>query len=134
MPIIQSIVNIISNTCETKHYAFIVPHGGDKIIVKATNVPVSYYGLPSKHAEHHVINKFLRLKNKPKLIDLVVVRLSKTGKLGQSKPCFHCLLRINSSGLKIKNIYYSLSDGTIKCEKLCNIQCTQLSTGYKKAK
>jgi hypothetical protein len=57
--------------------------------------------------------------NKKKLIniDIIVIRTSKTGLLGMSKPCSHCLLLMqtlpNKKGYIIKNIYYSNANGDI---------------------
>jgi hypothetical protein len=57
-----------------------------------------------------------RLKN-PKKIDIVVLRVSPTGKLGMSKPCKHCIIGLSiiplRLGYKIDDVYYSNDGGTI---------------------
>jgi len=49
-------------------------------------------------------------------IDVCVLRVSRTGKLGNSKPCLHCvkkMINMQSQGVKINNIYYTDEDGEI---------------------
>jgi cytidine deaminase len=60
--------------------------------------------------------KLRRKKNKKKTsFDLIVIRVSKTGVIGQSKPCYHCLQYLNNKfKYKIKYIYYSVKGGFIK--------------------
>jgi len=58
---------------------------------------------------------------KHKKWDVIVLRVSKTGSLGMSKPCKHCLLNFKNSFVKIKNIYYSNSEGKIECKSLTNL-------------
>ena len=57
-----------------------------------------------------------RLKN-PKKIDIIVLRVTSTGKLGMSKPCKHCIFALSSIplklGYKIDDVYYSNDEGTI---------------------
>lgn len=73
------------------------------------------------HAEHDAILKLPTLsrrnKRHKKQIDLVVVRASKTGCLGNSRPCYHCLLLLSSlppkKGYQINRIYYSNENGDI---------------------
>ena len=73
----------------------------------------NYYGIKSTHAEVDVIEKVKNYKNLPKEVDLVVIRLSKTGELGESKPCFHCLDTMKKSKINIKNVYYSTASKKI---------------------
>lgn len=67
----------------------------------------------NRHAE---IDALLKLppSEKRKKIDMLVIRISKTEKMGNSKPCFICLKYI--AGLYnyiVKNIYYSEPSGEI---------------------
>jgi hypothetical protein len=62
----------------------------------------------------NMYKRFIRLGDK---IDVFVVRLSKTGSLGFSRPCRNCLLRFTKSPYQINNIYYSCDPDTIHCEK-----------------
>jgi cytidine deaminase len=86
----------------------------------------------TKHAEVDVIIKLLKWKNSPKQIDILVIRLSKTGKLGNSKPCFHCLKFMKKHNNRINNIYYSSSDNLIIKEKLNNMFTCHICKSRKK--
>merc|ERR1711916_104592 len=78
----------------------------------------------SIHAEEDVIRKMGRKysdridkKNKKKF-DLLVIKVSRTGdKVGMSRLCEKCVMLVNnishSSGIKIKNVYYSDENGDI---------------------
>lgn len=56
-------------------------------------------------------------KNRKIEIHLLVVRFSKLGRLQNSKPCHHCILRMKTlpetMGYKLKYIYYSTQNETI---------------------
>ena len=57
---------------------------------------------------------------------MLVVRLSKTNILQSSKPCSNCIQRMNhipcQKGYKLRNIYYSDSDGIIIKTNLNKLQ------------
>jgi deoxycytidylate deaminase len=72
-----------------------------------------------KHAEVDAIGKAASnrsLKDKASM-DLVVIRVNQTGKLGMSRPCYHCIRSILNARFKIDNVYYSNAEGDIICEK-----------------
>ena len=82
--------------------------------------------LVSIHAEHAAIQKLLKLNNYRKIlkssnvVDIVVIRINRNGKLGYSRPCKRCIkymMRLNEM-IKINNVYYSHSDGIIYKEQL----------------
>lgn len=53
------------------------------------------YG-PTVHAEAAAVRKLGRMSTKRlRRVDLMVIRTSKTGVLGMSKPCAHCLYLLN---------------------------------------
>ena len=56
-------------------------------------------------------------KNRYKSIDIIVIRVSKNGLLGMSKPCKHCIIGMlnipKKYGFKIENILYSDKNGNI---------------------
>lgn len=92
----------------------------------------------SVHAEQDAIMKLdTNDKKHPKKVSLLVVRASKTGKLGMSKPCSHCIKAMNElareKGYYISSVYYSTNEGTIVKEKLTNIEGV-LSGYYKSLK
>lgn len=75
--------------------------------------------LCTTHAEVDAIGKAASnrsLKDRA-LMDLVVIRVSSTGKLGMSRPCYHCIRSIRNARFKIENVYYSNAEGDIVCEK-----------------
>lgn len=92
----------------------------------------------SEHAEENGMNnlhrlnmhrRFLKLGEK---IDILVVRLSKTGVLGFSRPCRNCLVRLAKSPYPISRIYYSVDPDTIRYEKFKSMfdsHMTRLSSG-----
>jgi cytidine deaminase len=82
--------------------------------------------IPSIHAEGSAINHLLRRKTKKTIcVDIIVLRVSPTMKLGNSRPCFKCVQDMNSvptkKGYKIKNVYYSNQNGDIVCRKLTSL-------------
>ncbi len=92
----------------------------------------------STHAEIDALNKLkskknINLKNR---FDLMVIRISKTGILGESRPCFHCLQTLEKSGVKIHNVYYSTEKGKIVREKFNTMKeskKTTYSSGYRRS-
>jgi hypothetical protein len=67
----------------------------------------------SIHAEYDCIDKLPYYKRQKKLcnINILIIRVSKTNKLGMSKPCKQCVRDMNllpkKKGYKIQYIYYS---------------------------
>ena len=98
-------------------------------------------GMPvSCHAEINVLRKILkkygRNIKRPMCFDVVVIRISKSGKIGESRPCYHCIqtMLLFCEIIKIKNVFYSTSDGTIVQEKLVDMlgsPKTTTSTGWR---
>jgi hypothetical protein len=79
------------------------------------------------HAEHNVINKLKPLKRKHlQNVNLLVIRLSKTNILQNSKPCANCIKIIKTlpskKGYNIKHIYYSNDDGKIIKSSLSKLE------------
>ena len=91
---------------------------GAKKLAIGTNSNTKFGFMPSTHAEIDAISKIKNKKNKPKKLDLLVIRLTKTGLLAESRPCYHCLCFMERANINIKNIYYSTANGTIAKEKL----------------
>ncbi len=92
--------------------------------------------MPSKHAEADAMNKVRFKKNMPRYVDIFVIRLNKSGELGESRPCYHCLTMMETSSLNIKYVYYSTSSGHIVREKFSamkNSPITYVSSGIRKA-
>jgi hypothetical protein len=68
------------------------------------------------HAEVGAVKK-LKPRDKTKkpiCVDLLVIRINKSGGLTMSKPCFFCTKKLSSLvGYKIRKIYYSDAKGNI---------------------
>lgn len=122
------------------HIAFFLDKKGNKIIIGENERfnPCSDY--LSTHAEISAL-KNLRAKNfkfKRQSYDLLVIRLSPKGYLGESRPCYHCLQKLEqvNSGIKIKYIYYSTYNGNIIKEKFYLMKesnKTTYSSGYRRS-
>ena len=64
------------------------------------------------HAETHVLLQIPESKRKKAKI--YVMRVKRGGRLTFSKPCDHCLKTLISSGILVKNIYFTDSHGKWK--------------------
>jgi deoxycytidylate deaminase len=74
----------------------------------------------SLHAEANAIRKAASnrsIKNTTS-VDLIVIRVSPTGIIGQSKPCFQCMQQISKARFRISKVYYSNAKGEIICENI----------------
>lgn len=103
--------NLEKNGYINKHYAFLVDTETNKILCYDFNVYFKTDSFPfSIHAEVQSIVKYYRSKsvNKNKKA-LIVVKLSKTGIVGNSRCCKQCMrfIRNNMNNMNIKKIYYS---------------------------
>jgi hypothetical protein len=82
---------------------------------------------PGIHAEQDAMMKLPSLSNKkrPEIVDLLVVRLSKTNRIQNSKPCNNCIKLMNiipeQKGYKIRYIYYSNQEGGLTRTSLNNL-------------
>ena len=57
-------------------------------------------------------------KIKKNKMDLIVIRINKSGKLCESAPCYHCTRELSINNIiDINKLYYSRADGTITCVK-----------------
>jgi hypothetical protein len=104
------------------------------MIAYGCNSNVKFKHMPSKHAEVDAITKVKYWKNRPKNIDLLVVRLTKSGQLAESRPCFDCIEFIEKTGINVKNVYYSTCDRVIVKENfkhMKNNPITYVSSGVR---
>lgn len=76
----------------------------------------------SIHAEEDALNKLRYRSRSLKIVNICVIRTTLSGKLANSKPCIHCLQRLDElaprKGYRINWIYYSKADGTMDRCKL----------------
>lgn len=128
---------------ESHHVCAFINLKGDKIFL-GENSARTMPGCPiSTHAEMDVLRKVLKSKSivpgtVPKRIDkydILVIRISKTYKLGSSRPCYHCInSMMNTSAIKIRYVYYSTPNGRIVRERLDEMlesELTHVSTGWR---
>jgi hypothetical protein len=80
----------------------------------------------NSHAERNILKKVSASPHKPKRsVNLLVLRLSGTGVLGESRPCLHCIEAMERSRIKIAWVYYSTIDGTVVREKLTDMKSSR---------
>ena len=114
-------------------------HSVDNVVL-GENSNRRIWGQPvSTHAEMDALRKIYKMNSdkakKFEKCDILVVRISKSGKLGQSRPCYHCLSTLSACDLKIRYIYYSTNEGTIVRERfdgMLESDLTIVSTGWRK--
>lgn len=91
--------------------------------------------MPSRHAEIDAYMKIKKYRNLPKKVDFFVIRITKSGKLSESRPCYHCIDILSKSRLNIVNVYYSTSEGKIVCESfkeiINNLHESKISYGFR---
>lgn len=83
----------------------------------------------SLHAEISACKRLARIATKLKLrmsrADLIVLRVSRDGKMGSSRPCYHCIKQLDKYtrmlNFKLRYVYYSNSDGKIIREKFYDL-------------
>lgn len=102
----------------------------------------AYSWIPiSTHAEIDALQKLKgdylredRKNRRPLRMNLMVVRLSKTGILNNAEPCYHCLQQLKvATFVNIKNVYYSTAPDQIVCKKfddMVNSPTNFISSGY----
>ena len=108
------------------------PTGGKKVAFGMNELCTWNY-MPSTHAEIDAYSKIKGYKNISKKLDLFVIRITKGGKLAESRPCFHCINILAKSHLNICDVYYSTTDGTIVCETFKSLVAnsgSHVSTGF----
>jgi tRNA(Arg) A34 adenosine deaminase TadA len=105
---------------------------GKKVVIGKSN-SIKQYNTPSLHAE---IDAFKKLPKYylSKDLNLIVVRFSQDGELRSSRPCYHCLRTLLTSGIRIRYVYYS-NDGEIIKEKfnqMIDSELTSVSSGMRR--
>jgi cytidine deaminase len=96
---------------------------GSDIMTFGTNLKKEIPYTRTIHAETDALYRLPLRNNRKKLksINICVIRMSKTGKLGNSKPCYHCISTLMDEapkmGYRIEWILYSNESGEIeKCK------------------
>lgn len=99
------------------------------------NCNEAYKNMYSRHAEMDALSKVSTLKNKPKKVDIIVIKLSISGLMSYSRPCYFCLLQLSKSNFNIRYAYYSNHDGSMVKEifnKMIDSPMTCVSSGERK--
>lgn len=113
------------NTYNFNHIASIITFQNKKIKQLCIGQNDSFADGSSQHAEVDAIHHLPPRKNWNRqlmIVDLIVIRVSKIGIIGNSMPCIHCLRTMthlpHKMGYHINRIYYSNSNGEIVSCKL----------------
>lgn len=83
----------------------------------------------------NIINKIKKNKKIKKNIqyNILIIQIYNNKKIGESRPCYHCIKKMEKSYIKIKNVYYSTKDNKFMKEKLKDMldKKIHLSKGYR---
>jgi len=115
----------------SNHVSFVVDYKSREVLCYSFNLFYKSDKFPfSIHSEINTITKYYkttqrsdRSKIKSKKI-LIILKLSKSGKLGNSKPCQACANYINNNldNLNLIHIYYSAQNNTLVKLDACDMQ------------
>ena len=81
------------------------------------------------HAEREAMDRLPTRPNKARrhrrVVDILVIRTSKSGVLGQSRPCLHCIeamcVTLPERGYRIDRVHYSDERGVVVSTKLAEL-------------
>lgn len=95
----------------------------------------------SIHAEDNALSKLKKIYEEKKRIltyDLLVFRIYSNNTLHYSRPCYHCIRKMeNSLFIKIRNVYYTAEQGQLKYESFADLidsadnGTAKISSGYR---
>lgn len=133
-------INLVNNR-NNNHISFLVEKNSRKILSYGFNYFLKTNTFPfSLHSEINTILKYYKkpCNTKNKKI-LIILKITKTGLIGMSKPCKYCVhfIRNNYDNLNLSEIYYSDRDeyGSPKLEMLkkedLNYMNYRPSSGYR---
>ncbi len=105
------------NSYPNKHYSFIIDLKTNKLLCYEFNIYFNTDSFPfSVHAEIQSIVRYYKSKtiSKNKKL-LVVVKMSRSGLIGNSKCCLNCMrfIRNNWDNLNLKKVYYSTDENVL---------------------
>ena len=125
------------------HHAAVFFKRGN-VLSYGENTTKGYRGEYSTHAEEQALRNLLFARpgrrRRNSRIDLLVIRTSRTGQLGISRPCDHCIrvltMALPSKGYSLRHVYYSTEDGTLRRTKMDILasEPPHLSQFYKSSK
>lgn len=114
--------------------------GNGKVVIGENSDKPLYSNSKIKtHAEMEALNKAKGLlrcgKLKKNKMNLIVLRINKSGELCESAPCYHCSKELAENNfIQIDKLYYSRNGGTITCIKFDDWAAngnTHISKGWK---
>lgn len=123
------------NNCKSLHIAFVIDTKTLKVISKGMNSGrMSFSGCQYEiHAEMEAIKNIKR--NEDKTFSILVIRVTKSGLLGSSRPCTKCIKYIQfvskKTNTKFDKVYYSNDDGTVSCERLSQMENNVISSRFR---
>ena len=88
----------------------------------------------SQHAEINAFEKTKYLVRSKKIkvatFDLIVMRITKKGTIGDSAPCRNCMIKLKKNKtIKIRNLYYSTNNGSMICQPFNTYDTLHISSG-----
>ena len=120
---------LVALDVRARHVAAVVT-GDHELLASGENHwhgPQGQRPLKSVHAEQSAVGKLPSLPSRRKLVKvhLLVMRVSKSGQLGNSRPCMHCVLqlcqRLPRKGYTLDKVFYSNSERGITTTTLLDL-------------
>lgn len=133
--------NLNNNKYLHKHISFLINSKNNEILNYGFNYYLNSNKFPfSLHSEVNAINKYYKKKLTKNILKvkkcLIIVKISKIGIIGNSKPCKHCANFIynNYDNIKLSKIYYSTQQNTLEeLSKYDLLNSTfKIAAGFKK--
>jgi cytidine deaminase len=116
--------SISQSKITSNHICFLIYNKNNEVLSYAFNIYFKTNSFPfSLHSEINAINKYYKknltksiLKGKKKLI---IIKVSKSGVIGHSKPCLSCANFIynNMNNINITDVLYSTSENKLESLK-----------------
>jgi hypothetical protein len=107
-----------------------------KKVIIGTNSVITSQHSSTRHAEIDAIERYLKKPGlKIKTVDILVIGYASNGQIRLSRPCFHCLLALETMyNVKIRHVYYRLQNGNFVKELFITMREspeTRVSRGYR---
>ena len=117
---IEKLIPVIEKKLQNRndiHYGAAIIYGKQKYCEKGDHWDKSQIETAqsnSKHAEIDALEKYLRRSDiKQKQVDLLVLGFNRRKEVRLSRPCYHCLLHLEHSNIKIRHVYYRTAVGVL---------------------
>jgi len=106
---------------------------GVKKLAMGSSSRMVNHSTSSIHAEHDCMQKTARLNRYRRFlspgdkVDVMVVRMSRSGIIGYSRPCRNCLRRLAKSKYPINQIYYTIDPDKLVVERFSEMYDSPLT-------